>query len=244
MRILLLGGTTEASQMARALHNAGLDAVFSYAGRTQAPISQPLQTRIGGFGGVLGLVTYLHENAITHIIDATHPFAKQMSENAFRASIETKTPLLNLERAPWRAVSGDIWTHVDTIEAAVDQLPEGAHVFLAIGKQNLAPFSGKRNHYLLRLVDPPQTLPLPECEAVISRGPFTVANDTQLLTAHRITHIVAKNSGGMGAEAKLIAARALQIPVILIERPTLPNRAQVSDVQGAMEWLHQARLGV
>ena len=230
--------------MAQALHEAGLNAVFSYAGRTQAPVAQPLETRIGGFGGVAGLISYLRAAGISHVIDATHPFAKQMSENAISACVETKIPLLSLERAPWRAVFGDVWTHVEGIDAAVDALPEKGRVFLAIGKQTLAPFAAKTNRYLLRLVDPPQGLPLPDCEAVIARGPFTVAGDADLLRSHRITHIVAKNSGGTGAEAKLIAARALKIPVILIERPKLREREQVGSVREAMDWLHQARLGV
>ena len=221
-----------------------MEAIFSYAGRTDTPVAQPLPTRIGGFGGPRGLAEYLGAERITHVIDATHPFARQMSENAIWACAETGIPLLSLEREAWRAGPEDHWITVQTIEAAVDHLPEGERVFLAIGKQTLAPFAAKRNHYLLRLVDPPQALPLADCEAVIARGPFTVAGDTDLLKMHRITWIVAKNSGGAGAEAKLIAARALKIPVILIERPDLPARVRVGDVQGAMNWLHQARLGV
>lgn len=230
--------------MARALNDADLDAVFSYAGRTEAPVAQPLPTRIGGFGGVRGLVAYLRAEAITHVIDATHPFARKMSKNAILACAETQIPLLSLERAPWSATPEDDWTRVESIEGAVAHLGEGGRVFLAIGKQTLLPFAAKRNHYLLRLVDPPEALPLPDCAAVIARGPFTVAGDTALLQEHKITHIVAKNSGGAGAEAKLIAARALNIPVVLIERPDLPERARVGTVREAMAWLHQARLGV
>jgi len=239
-RILLLGGTTEASRLARALADAGMDAVFSYAGRTEAPVAQPLPMRIGGFGGVAGLREYLAREGISHVVDATHPFAAQMSRNAIEACAASGTPLLTLERPAWRAGPGDDWQTVTDIEAAVAALPDTpARVFLAIGKQTLAPFAAKpQHHYLLRLVDPPEAaLPLTQTSVVIARGPFDVETDTALLRAHAITHIVAKNAGGAGAEAKLIAARALHLPVILIDRPTLPARKVVATVPEVMGWL-------
>lgn len=248
-RVLLLGGTTEASQLARALAGAGVDAVFSYAGRTESPVSQPLPTRIGGFGGVEGLVEYLGRERITHIVDATHPFAAGMSRNAIAAALQTGTPLCGLERPGWSAGPGDDWHHVADIDAAVDALPmRPARVFLAIGKQNLRPFAAKpHHHYLLRLVDPPEdVLPLPDACAVIARGPFTAEGDLALLRQHGITHVVAKNAGGSGAEAKLKAARILGIPVILIDRPVLPARTLFASTEAVMDWLaHQpARLGL
>lgn len=242
-RILLLGGTTEASRLARALADAGIDAVFSYAGRTEAPVAQPLPMRIGGFGGVEGLAAYLTHEAITHVVDATHPFAAQMSRNAVEACAATGTPLIVLERAAWAAGPGDDWHHVADIEAAVTALPDTpARVFLAIGKQTLAPFAAKpQHHYLLRLVDPPEgPLPLPDASVVIARGPFYEASDTALMRGHAITHIVAKNAGGAGAEAKLAAARTLHLPVILIDRPALPPRKVVATVAEVMGWLGHA----
>ncbi|MEZ5886933.1 MAG: cobalt-precorrin-6A reductase [Paracoccaceae bacterium] len=247
-RLLILGGTTEASALARTVAGAGIPAVFSYAGRTGAPVGQPLATRIGGFGGVEGLIAYLRGEAITHVIDATHPFAAQMSRNAVEACARTGIPLCALERPAWVAGPGDDWRHVPDIPAAVDALPEDpARVFLAIGKQNLIPFSAKpRHHYLLRLVDPPDgPLPLPDAQAVIARGPFTEAGDLALMRGHRITHVVAKNAGGAGAEAKLKAARTLGLPVILVDRPAVPDRTVRATVGGVMGWLkaHPARLG-
>ena len=239
-RILLLGGTTEASRLARALADAGMNAVFSYAGRTETPVAQPLPMRIGGFGGVAGLVDYLAHNGISHVVDATHPFAAQMSRNAIEACAANGTPLITLQRPAWAAGPGDDWHSVSDIEAAVTALPDApARVFLAIGKQTLAPFAAKaQHHYLLRLVDPPEgALPLPQTSVVIARGPFDVETDTALLRAHAITHVVAKNAGGAGAEAKLIAARALHLPVILIDRPALPTRKVVATVPEVMEWL-------
>ncbi len=242
----MLGGTTEASEAARAL--AGADAVFSYAGRTHAPLAQPLPTRIGGFGGVAGLMNYLRGEDITHVIDATHPFAAQMSRNAHAACTALGLPLLALQRGPWVEMAGDKWHHVADIADAVAALPKHpARVFLAIGKQNLAPFAAlQQHHFLLRLVDAPDALPLPNCAVVIAKGPFDVAGDTALLGAHRISHIIAKNAGGAGASAKLAAARALGLPVIMIARPDLPSRDLAENLPQMMAWLahHSALRGV
>lgn len=228
--------------------DARVDAVFSYAGRTEAPLAQPLPTRIGGFGGVEGLADYLRSERITRIIDATHPFATQMSRNAIAASAITSTPLIAFERAPWQAGSGETWRCVPDVHASVAALPDHpTRVFLAIGKQNLTAFAAKpQHHYLLRLVDVPTApLPLPNAQVVIARGPFTEAEDQDLLQNHRIELVIAKNAGGTGADAKLKAARALGIPVIMIDRPCLPPRLVARDVAEVMGWLnsHPARLG-
>lgn len=248
-RILLLGGTTEASGLARALAGAAVDAVFSYAGRTEAPVAQPLPTRVGGFGGPEGLARYLTAERISHIVDATHPFAARMSLNAIHAAEVTGTPLVALERPAWTPGPDDDWQSVADVAGAVAALPDApARIFLAIGKQTLDPFAARpQHHYLLRLVDPPAApLPLPDATAVIARGPFSEAGDRALLVDHRITHIVAKNAGGAGAEAKLKAARTLRIPVILIERPALPERPVLATVEAVMAWIsdHPARLGL
>ncbi|RHZ93295.1 cobalt-precorrin-6A reductase [Cereibacter sphaeroides] len=247
MRILLLGGTTEASRMARALAEAGLPAVFSYAGRTAAPVAQPLPLRVGGFGGTEGLAAYIRAEGITHVIDATHPFAAQMSRNAVEACAATGTALVALERAPWAAGPGDRWLRVPSIEAAAEALPEApARVFLAIGRLHLAAFAGRaQHHYLLRLVDPPDALPLPRAETIVARGPFTLAEDLDLLRRHGIQWIVAKNAGGEGARAKLDAARELGLPVVLIDRPAIPPRPRVETPEAVLGWLaHPADLGV
>jgi precorrin-6A/cobalt-precorrin-6A reductase len=248
MRILLLGGTTEASAMAQTLAQSGIDAVFSYAGRTNSPVQQPLPQRVGGFGGVTGLSQYLNTQMITHVIDATHPFAAQMSMNAFEACARARLPLIRLERPAWHATDADRWTHVAQLEDTVTALPDApARVFLAIGKQHIGLFAAKpQHHYLLRLVDPPQgALPLPNTSVVIARGPFDVASDTALMHAHNVTHIVSKNAGGSGAQAKLAAARALGLPVILTDRPVLPGKHVAQNQRDVMAWLgHVADRGV
>ncbi|SCY29933.1 precorrin-6A reductase [Paracoccus tibetensis] len=237
--MLLLGGTTEASRLAALLAREKVAAVFSYAGRTAAPVPQPLPTRIGGFGGPEGLAAWLRAERITHVVDATHPFAAQMSQNAHAACAALNLPLLALQRPAWQAGPGDDWLHVPDIAAAARALPEApARVFLAIGKQNLPAFAHLPHRWLLRLVDPPEVPPLPNADIVIARGPFTSEGDRALMAAHRITHLVAKNSGGAGAEGKLAAARALGVRVVMIDRPALPPRAEVARPKEALDWLH------
>ncbi|WP_096707118.1 cobalt-precorrin-6A reductase [Phaeobacter gallaeciensis] len=239
-RILLLGGTTEASTLASTLAKDGMDAVFSYAGRTAKPVSQPLPTRVGGFGGVDGLTAYLQAENITHVVDATHPFAAQMSTNAVQACEAAGVPLCAFERPAWQAGEGDTWVRTDSVDGAVGALPDTpARVFLAIGKQNLTQFAAKpQHHYLLRLVDAPEApLPLPHTTVEIARGPFDAAGDTALMRRHGITHVVAKNAGGAGAAAKLTAARDLALPVIMIGRPQVPARPVKGSVAEVMAWL-------
>ncbi|WP_107495417.1 cobalt-precorrin-6A reductase [Thalassobius sp. I31.1] len=241
-KILLLGGTTEASRLARHLADCGANAIFSYAGRTNSPRSQPLPTRVGGFGGVDGLVDYIRTENITHIIDATHPFAAQMSRNALDAAAQTNTPLVSFERAPWQAGTGDTWQHVADYSGVLDALGDAPRrVFLAIGKQNIDLFtSAPPHHYLLRLVDQPEAaIPLPDHALEIAAGPFDLAGDRALLQHHAIDVIVTKNAGGIGARAKLDAARELGVPVIIMDRPALPGRRILETQQEVMDWLHQ-----
>ncbi len=246
MRVLLLGGTTEASQIAAELAAAAVVATYSYAGRTAMPVAQPLPTRVGGFGGVAGLAQYLRAEQVTHVIDATHAFAARMSRNAALACVETGTKLIALERAPWREGPGDDWRCVSDIEAAVAALPDiPARIFLSIGRQNLAAFSARPHHfYLLRLVDAPVApLALPNARIVLARGPFTLDGDLALLRDNGISHVIAKNAGGDGARAKLDAARVLGLPVIMIGRPHTPERRVACSVHEVMRWLaHPERL--
>jgi precorrin-6A/cobalt-precorrin-6A reductase len=245
-RALILGGTKDASLLAAAIVRAGLDAVYSYGGRTRAPAAQPLPTRIGGFGGAEGLAEYLGREGITHVVDATHPFAAEMSRNAVVACAVTETPLIALERAPWVRAVRDNWIKVADITSAVAALPETpARVFLAIGRQHIAPFCGKPQHaYTLRFVDQPQgALPF-DADVIVSRGPFTLDSELEMMRSRSIAWIVARNSGGDGARAKVDAARELGLPVVMISRPQLPERQRVESVAEVMAWLgHRACLG-
>jgi precorrin-6A/cobalt-precorrin-6A reductase len=247
MRALLLGGTGDANALAATLARARIDAVYSYAGRTQIPLGHELPTRIGGFGGAAGLADYIRQQRITHVVDATHPFAAEMSRHAVEACAATNTPLIALERAPWVRTAGDNWIKVADIDAAVTALPdEPARVFLAIGRQHIAPFAAKPQHaYTLRFVDAPNGAPpLPNAEVIVSRGPFRLTSDRELMASRKIDILVARNSGGVGARAKIDAARDLGIPVIMIARPALPERPRVENVAEVMAWLgHDTRLG-
>jgi precorrin-6A/cobalt-precorrin-6A reductase len=247
MRALILGGTGDANRLADRFIREKIDAVYSYAGRTQIPLPHALPTRIGGFGGAAGLADYVRNEGITHVIDATHPFAAEMSRHAIEACAATRIPLLALERAPWVRGTGDHWIEVADIDAAVAALPDkDARVFLAIGRQHVAPFAAKPRHaYTLRFVDAPDgAVPLPHAEVIISRGPFTLEGDRELMRSRGIEFLIARNSGGTGARAKIDAARELALPVIMIERPALPERPRVESVEEVLTWLaHDARLG-
>lgn len=224
-----------------------MDAIYSYAGRTKIPLGHSLPTRIGGFGGAGGLAAFIRQENITHVIDATHPFAAEMSRNAVDACAATGTSLIALEREPWKPVAGDRWIEVPDLTAAVAALPEApARVFLAIGRQHLAPFAARPQHaYTLRFVDPHDgPLPLPHADVIVSRGPFTLTGDLDLMRSRDIEWIVARNAGGDGARAKIDAARQLDLPVIMIARPALPERLRVESVEDVLAWLaHGARLG-
>ncbi|CUK06364.1 Precorrin-6A reductase [Ruegeria denitrificans] len=217
----------------------GIPATYSYAGRVDNPRPQPLPVRVGGFGGVDGLSRYLRAHAITHVVDATHPFAAQMSRNAIAACRDAGVPLMALNRPAWVAQEGDRWQHVPDIDGAVAALSGPAQrIFLAVGRMHLEDFAAQPQHrYLLRLVDEPGALPMPNCEVVVSRGPFSESNDRALMQRHGIELVVSKNAGGSGARAKLDAARALGVPVLMIDRPALPQRHELTSVTQVLDWL-------
>ena len=230
--ILILGGTSDARQLAGLLAERGdLQLTLSLAGRTREPAAQPVPVRTGGFGGVEGLARYLSVQQIDLLIDATHPYAAQISRNAAEAAERTGVPLLALRRPPWQRVAGDRWREVDSGEAAAETLgDEPRRVFLALGRQEVGPFEAAPRHfYLIRSVDPIEPpLNVPNATYLTARGPFREADERALLEAHRIDLIVAKNSGGASTYGKIAAARALGIEVVLLRRPELLE-AQVAE---------------
>ena len=221
-RILILGGTTEARQLAGFLAgDPRYDATLSLAGRTAEPKALPLPVRSGGFGGVDGLADYLTRENIDLLVDATHPFATRISANAAEAAARTATTVFALRRPGWDRQPGDRWTSVADIEAAVDALgaaPRG--VFLAIGRQEAHVFNRAPQHaYLVRSVDPVEPpLTVPEADYILSIGPFHEADERALLIEKKIDVVVTKNSGGAATYAKIDAARALGIEVVMVER--------------------------
>jgi precorrin-6A/cobalt-precorrin-6A reductase len=243
--LLILGGSGEATALAGHVHAAGLRATISYAGRVAQPAEQAVPHRIGGFGGIDGLAAYLRAHQITHLVDATHPFAAQMSTHAVAAAAQTGVPLCALTRLRWQAEAGDRWQVVADTAAAVRALTgPPRRVMLGLGRLQLGAFAGQPQHfYLLRLVDPPaDPPPFPNCHVVVARGPFDRAADAALLKDHRIDVVVSKNAGGSGAYAKIAAARALGLPVIMIDRPALPPRLCFTDPQEVLDWVHAGTL--
>ena len=241
MRLLVLGGTTEASELARALaHDQRFRATLSLAGRTRHPAPQPLPCRIGGFGGVAGLGCYLKTNRVDALVDATHPFAARMTRNAQTAAELTGTPLLVVQRPAWRKQSGDRWIDVPDMAAAASALgPTPWRVLLTIGQKELAPFvAAPWHHYVLRSVDAPAPEHLPaRAEVIAARGPFVEAAEHRLLLEKRIEVLVTKNSGGSATKAKLVAARRLELPVVMVARPPPPTAETVATVAEALAWL-------
>ncbi|WP_417584044.1 cobalt-precorrin-6A reductase [Pelagibacterium sp.] len=234
-RILMLGGTSEARALAGTLTDAGYGLITSLAGRTAAPRSLPGNVRIGGFGGSTGLADYLRANAIDLLVDATHPFAAQISANAVEAAREAGIPLLRLERPAWDRPSGANWVETGCIEDAADALPKGALALLTVGRQELAPFAARTDcRFVARMIDVPDRLP-DDWVAIAARGPFTLEGELRLLTDYQITHLVTKNSGGAQVGAKLDAAAKLSIPMIVVARPHLPAAETLASVDDAYQ---------
>lgn len=243
LKVLILGGTTEASALARALaDDPRFDAVLSLAGRTKAPRTPPISFRIGGFGGAEGLAKHLRRETIDALVDATHPFAAQMSRNAACAAHVAGVALLAVCRPAWQPVAGDHWVPVADMATAVAALGSAPRrVLLTIGQKELAPFQAAPQHdYVVRSVDAParESLP-PRAEVITARGPFGEADERRLLGEKKIEVIVTKNSGGTATEAKLAAARALGLPVIMVERPARPDVKTVATAEEALAWLER-----
>lgn len=243
MRLLILGGTTEATALGRALaQDARVQATISLAGRTRNPLPQPLPSRSGGFGGVEGLLRHLQENRIEALIDATHPFAARMTASAVQAARRSGVPLLVLLRPAWQPAEGDRWTMVPDMAAAASALGSAPRrVFLTVGQLELSAFAACPQHvFLIRSVDPPAAAALPpRVQVIAARGPFAEADELRLLREHRIDVIVTKNSGGSATFAKLAAARALKLPVVMVERPAMPPVPTVATVEEAQAWLER-----
>jgi precorrin-6A/cobalt-precorrin-6A reductase len=247
-KVLILGGTTQARELAVALATRDFTTTISLAGRTAVPAPQAVPVRVGGFGGAAGLADYLRAQDINFLIDATHPYAETISANAAVAAAQTSTPILGLRRPPWLAHEGDFWVAVADSEGAVRALGrKPRRVFLAVGRQELAPFSSApQHHYFIRSVDPVEPpLDVPHAQYILARGPFTESGDRELLESLSINAIVAKNSGGDATYAKIAAARVLGIPVFMFERPPEPAFPAVATVAEAVAWLdHAAGLAV
>jgi precorrin-6A/cobalt-precorrin-6A reductase len=235
--ILVLGGTGEARELASDLTDRGVRVVSSLAGRVARPRLPVGEVRVGGFGGPEGLATYLRENDVRAVVDATHPFAERIGSNAARAAEVTGVPLLRLARPGWRPGPQDVWHWADDLAEAARVLPGlGNRVFLTSGRQGLPAFAHLDDlWFLIRCVDPPEP-PLPRHhELVLARGPYEVDAERALL--RRVDVLVTKDSGGDLTSAKLTAARELGVPVLLVRRPPRPDTETAETVPEAVEWV-------
>ncbi|RWE28821.1 MAG: cobalt-precorrin-6A reductase [Mesorhizobium sp.] len=234
-RILILGGTTEARQLAGKLAaRADCSVTLSLAGRTESPVAQGVPVRSGGFGGADGLAAYVREAGIDLLIDATHPYAARISANAAMAAGKTGVPILALRRPGWEAAEGDRWLEIDSVAAAARALGEvPRRVFLALGRQEVAAFeAAPQHHYLIRSVDPVEPkLGVPDADYLLARGPFHQRDERALLEKHHIDVVVSKNSGGAATYGKIAAARALGIEVVMVRRPALPEVPSAETVE-------------
>lgn len=246
LNVLLLGGTAEGRALAAGLAQVrGVSVTTSLAGRVKDPARLHGQVRVGGFGGVNGLMAHLLAHSVDAVIDATHPFAAEMTRSAAKACSVCEVPLVRVERPAWVRRRADQWHEVDTVAeaaAAADRL--GTRLLVTTGRQEAARFADVQAYCLLRSVEPPDP-PLPaKHEVLLDKGPFAVAAEIALLTDKRIDVVVTKNSGGGATIAKISAARELGLPVVMVRRPPLPQGLEcVPDPEGAIEWVHRLIAG-
>lgn len=239
-KLLILGGTGDGQQLAVATQQiSGLTVISSLAGRTQQPVLPTGQVRTGGFGGEQGLIDYLRDHQIDLVIDATHPFARQISENAAAAVAVLDLPFLIFERSSWSATSADRWLEVPDHITAAELLPNLAQrIFLTIGRQEVSKYAHLTDlWFLMRSIDPPDPITMPPGELLLAKGPFEIAAERELLLKHQIQAIVSKNSGGSATYAKIVAAQELGLPVVMIQRSPALDGDRATNLKQAIEWL-------
>ncbi|MHC3467696.1 cobalt-precorrin-6A reductase [Streptomyces sp. 7R007] len=240
--VLILGGTTEARELAAALTaRPGVRVTTSLAGRVSRPGALAGDVRVGGFGGAEGLAGWLRDERVDVLVDATHPFAETITANAARAAAAAGVPALVLRRPGWRPGPGDRWHPVGSLAEAAELLPRlGRRIFLTTGRLGLAAFAHLTElHFVVRSVEPPEPPMPPHTEVLLARGPFTPADETELLRAYLVDVLVTKDSGGEATAAKLTAARELALPVVIVRRPPLPpGVTAVPDVPTALDHLN------
>ena len=238
MKILLLAGTSEARDLSLALVARGHVVTASLAGVTRAPRDLGCETRVGGFGGEQGFRDWLAAHPVDIVIDATHPFATQISERTARVCADEHIVNLQVRREPWVPRDEDNWVFINRPEQAKNVIPSRSRVFLATGRQTLEQFSGLSSCYIFcRQIDPPDgPFPFANGEFLVGRPPFSVEDELRLFTELKIDWLVVKNAGGQMSRSKLDAARQMGIPVLMINRTDPPDGPIVTTVEAALEW--------
>jgi len=246
VKLLLLGGTAEARELAaRLAGRPDLSLVSSLAGRVRDPLLPAGEVRVGGFGGVPGLVGWLRDERIGLVVDATHPYAATMQANAAAACDRLGLPRLRLARPGWRAGDGDRWHWVGSLPEAAAALPSlGTRVFLTTGRLGLAVFAGlDRLWFLIRCVDRPSG-PMPaRGQVLLARGPYRREEERALMERFAVEVLVTKDSGGSLTAGKLDAARDLRLPVVMVRRPPPTPGPSVATVEEAAAWVRRQAAG-
>lgn len=238
MSLLVLAGTREARQVLWGLTGSGRDVVASLAGATRGPEPLPVPTRMGGFGGEAGFRSYLDQAGISAVLDATHPFAERITARTARICHELGLPYCQVLRPPWQPQAGDRWVGVASPEDVAGAAGAARVVFLATGGGELARYAGLAGRrVIVRQIDPP-TAPFPfeGGEFLISRPPHAAEAERSLFTSLGVDLLVSKNAGGP-TSGKLVAARDLGLPVVMIDRPRMPDAARVETAAAALDWV-------
>jgi precorrin-6A/cobalt-precorrin-6A reductase len=239
MTLLLLAGTQEAREIATALQGRGV--IASLAGATRDPRALPVPTRHGGFGGEAGFVDYLQSQGISAVLDATHPYAARISARSAAVCARLGLPYCQLLRPPWRPGPGDKWHEIAAEAEAARYIPENATVFLGTGRQGLAGFANLagRRVYCRQIAADHGPFPFAGGAFIVGRPPFSVADEIALFRRLGVDWLVVKNAGGQASATKLVAARDLGLPVLMLARPALGDWPQVSNVQEALAWVNR-----
>jgi precorrin-6A/cobalt-precorrin-6A reductase len=234
VKVLVLGGTAEARELADRLVTLGHDVTTSLAGRTQHPALPAGRLRVGKFGGVPGLVGYLRSAGIEMLVDATHPYAALISVNAVAAAGQTAIPLIRLMRPAWVEPEGAQWVHVADIAGAASALPSGAVALITTGHEGLDLFAVRDDcRFVVRLIEAPEMALPAHLRLILARPPHHLTDERALFEREGITHLVTKNSGGPPA-AKLAAAREAGATVVMIGRPVYGTAIEVATVEAAI----------
>lgn len=235
MKILILGGTGEARELAGRLVALGHDVTTSFAGRTREPRLPEGSVRVGAFGGVPGLAGYLRATGTERLVDATHPYAGLISTNAVAAAAQSGVPLVRFMRPAWVEPPDARWRHVPDLAAAADALPSGAKALISTGHEGLELFLARDDSRLVvRLIEPPGIAMPKHAQLILQRPSYALEDERKLFRQEAITHLVTKNSGGEATAAKLVAARETRAVVIVIERPAYGPAVEVGTIEEAV----------
>lgn len=239
MKVLLLAGTAQARELASRLAESGHNVLASLSGATRAPLSQSVKTRVGGFGGEAGFRRFLADMKPDLVVDATHPFAIRITERTARVCRDLSLPYLQLLRPAWVPKPGETWIEIPDAEASRAYVQPGSRVFLATGRQTLEQFAVLSDCYLIcRQIDPPdRPFPFPNGEFLVSRPPFTIAEEMDLFRKLKIDWLIVKNAGGEASRPKIDAMMQLGGGVLVLKRPTQPTSEKVETVSEAMHWI-------